>query len=1536
MHTRLHGIHSAGVSALVILTTTFAASAWGQLFQPAPASPVLVGPAPNAPVMAAVGDFNNDGNPDIVTANPGNGTFSILFGNGAAGFTLAPGSPVTTPAPNRLAVTDYNRDSKADIAVAEVSGGFHVRAGNADGTFAGVLGLGGLSMSFRLATADFNNDNLPDYVATSQSGTYRVGFGTAGGGINVLGNLVTFATGDSYVATGDFNNDRNIDIVLAAGTTVYSRRGDGALSFSAIGTANAGGTVAGIASGDFNNDGNRDVAVIRTDSKVAILLGNGANGFTAAAGSPFDIGLVPSDIAVADLDNDGRLDLAIPGSAAGGIAVLGGNGSGGFAALPGSPFAAPNASSIAIADVDFDGKLDLIAADTPNRSVRVLLNKMPRIYWIPTRMEFFSTLGETAAKVIGGSVFSDTGAPFFDLNSAAWLTAGDGCTGSCLFANPNGLQAGVYEAFSRPWFNGGHSTPVRATLHVTKPAGGITSTLNLNVAGNPRGVTGGDFNGDGKADFAVSSPNGNSITVFLGDGAGAFTAAPGGAVTVGTNPEALIAADFNRDGKLDLATANTGSNDVSILLGLGNGTFGPLPALTYAVATLPAAITSADFNGDGYPDLATTSYSGAAVNVLLGNGFGGFNQAPGSPMGGRFGGKSIAVGDFNGDGKLDLANGRDAGVDILLGDGKGSFTATGASPLTAFSGAFWVSVTDLNADGKEDLVVARRVFDIVATATGNGDGSFAAAVPVTVPATPEWLAIDDMNGDGVPDVVISHGTKTMTVLKGPINATDQFALGSFGGGAVITADFNGDGTRDIATVNQLTQAQVLFSGSPVPSLDLTLQNTTIDLNQTNDFTATATVANAFDYATGNIRFTVTPFQPAPNSVAVTRLTSPLRYRSISTYTGKAAGTNTVTARYLGDTRFSPSADNAKDFTVSSGNLALNGTATRSTTVGTSFPGVFAVRVTNSSAQPVAGFQVVFTPAAGASVTLQSAGGIALTGGAIAAITDAQGIASVTATAGNVAGTYGLGAQSRWGTSATINFQLTVLPGTAAGISVQSGSGQAAQMGAAFGQPLRAKVADALGNGISGVTVTFTVPPSGASATLASPTAVTDSAGVASVSATANNAAGTYLVTASASGVPGSAAFTLTNGASAGAPAFIVPANNATVTSTIISFQWTLVPTAQRYELRVIEASTPQQFRVELLGSSATNAIYTLPSGNYRAEIRSCDASGCSAPGITNFVIAGGSVPTVRPAGVSCTVVNDANQNRLNCSWTALAGAHFYFVNVVQPNTGPGGGALTVAGQQVGTNSISVLIPNGQASVLVRGCTGDGCGPFSSALGINPAIGNPTVPILGEPFAGSSVDAGSNAPQITFSWNRVAGDNGSNFLYRLYVQDFSRNAPALDVLTTSNFYAAYFNPGTRYDALVIATPVGGGVPRQGPPSAFLTRGRVPKSPVVTAPVFGSTVSRDGQGQVTVTWTPLVNSDGTVSTRNYQYYFAGPGQPVSGVTPLTSLPLTLAPGSWLGTMRACTTGTSCTAGSETGWGPWNNQAGSEGGMASFTVQ
>jgi hypothetical protein len=172
--------------------------------------------------------------------------------------------------------------------------------------------------------------------------------------------------------------------------------------------------------------------------------------------------------------------------------------------------------------------------------------------------------------------------------------------------------------------------------------------------------------------------------------------------TVGSSPISVTVGDFNGDGKSDLATANVGSNNVSVLLGTGTGSFGP--ATNFSVGGGPFSVTVGDFNGDGKSDLAVANFSSQKVSVLLGTGTGSFGLATNFTVGSSP--YSVTVGDFNGDGKSDLAvaNFNSGNVSVLLGTGTGSFaTATNFSVgLKPFS----VTVGDFNGDGKSDLAVA--------------------------------------------------------------------------------------------------------------------------------------------------------------------------------------------------------------------------------------------------------------------------------------------------------------------------------------------------------------------------------------------------------------------------------------------------------------------------------------------------------------------------------------------------------------------------------------------------------------------------------------------------------------------------------------------------------------------------------------------------------------------------------------------------------------------------------------------------------------
>jgi hypothetical protein len=212
----------------------------------------------------------------------------------------------------------------------------------------------------------------------------------------------------------------------------------------------------------------------------------------------------------------------------------------------------------------------------------------------------------------------------------------------------------------------------------------------------------GDFNGDGKLDLAVTNYGGNTVSILLGDGTGNFTLVSSS--VTGTWPTSVAVGDFNGDGKLDLAVTNYGGDccnspgTVSILLGDGTGHF--TLASSLAVGDNANSVAVGDFNGDGKLDLAVASIGGSTVSILLGDGTGNFTLTASPPVSAWF----VAVGDFNGDGKLDLATAPGNGnPSILMGDGTGNFTLVSSPP--AGDCPVSLAVGDFNRDGQLDLAV---------------------------------------------------------------------------------------------------------------------------------------------------------------------------------------------------------------------------------------------------------------------------------------------------------------------------------------------------------------------------------------------------------------------------------------------------------------------------------------------------------------------------------------------------------------------------------------------------------------------------------------------------------------------------------------------------------------------------------------------------------------------------------------------------------------------------------------------------------------
>jgi len=230
-------------------------------------------------------------------------------------------------------------------------------------------------------------------------------------------------------------------------------------------------------------------------------------------------------------------------------------------------------------------------------------------------------------------------------------------------------------------------------------------------------------------------------------------------IPVGNEPGSVAVTDLNHDGKPDIVVANTASETMTILLGDGRGHFQPAPGSPFPVGHLPNDIAAGDFNGDGNPDLLIPNTQTPYLTILLGDGNGRFHPAPQSPFAtaSQPHPHGVAVADFNGDGKLDAVTdswGRNQ-VNLLLGDGHGNlitpgrFFAVGKRPYQRLRSA------DFNKDGKPDVVTTNLDGNSVTILLGDGTGGFhqPPGSPFATGAAPWAVAIDDINKDGNLDLV---------------------------------------------------------------------------------------------------------------------------------------------------------------------------------------------------------------------------------------------------------------------------------------------------------------------------------------------------------------------------------------------------------------------------------------------------------------------------------------------------------------------------------------------------------------------------------------------------------------------------------------------------------------------------------------------------------------------------------------------------------------------------------------------------------------
>jgi len=1102
----------------------------------------------NQPDGITAGDFNRDGILDLAVANYADSSVSILLGVGDGSFQSAHSYTVGSSA-LAVAVADWNGDGIPDLAVATFSD-VKILLGNGDGTFHAPVSYIAGSNPFALAVGDFNADGKADLaVANDSSGSISIFLGRGDG---TFLPAATYNVGASprSIATGDWNEDGKTDLAVANfgsnDISILMGNSDGTFQPAVSYSNPPGASPTGVMASDVNGDGHADllIAYYGNGWRFNVSLGSGAGTFSSADWESAGAGAY--GLAVADFNGDGSVDLAIAGGGTNSVLVFAGHAAtlslsgDGQSTIAGTQFASRLRATVVDAGLKAIPGV-FVGMTAPASGAGATLSPVNGSI---TDASGVAAQDATANRNLGAYTISVNAGllhtSFHETNilgPAAVLTPANATQRTRVgtaFPKPlqvtvtdiaGNLLSGVTVTFTAPASSA--SATLSSTTAATNASGVASVTATANAAAGPYTVTA----AVGAVTTSFSLTNQGAALLSLSASTSSTTLSSPVTLTAAVTPAAATGTVSFYDGVSFLGTRT-----------LSGG------AATLTTSTLATGVRKlrATYSGDSVYSGTASNSATVTVTVLASNYL---VPKPSVPLGGAP--TAVLAGDFNGDGNLDLAAVTTAAkIQVLLGNSDGTFQ----SPVSYNTGVVQqaVAVGDFNGDGKPDLITSSAAFFTLFI--GNGDGTFQTGVPITVPALASFLLVADFNGDGLADLLASSTTEVRVYLgngDGTFQTGSQLAT-SLGIATVAVDDFNGDGKPDLAYV---------VGGSIVVRIgigDGTFQNPLLYPSTSSFVNAIAAgdvngdgypdlIANGYyahlillGNANGTFQSPVSTALPyySETQVRVTDFNGDGKpdlvtvggFYGIGVQLGNGTGTFQAAVTYPGV--YGPlqllsgdvNHDSRMDFFSVSGSLAsvfqgafLTMTAplgtSQTTVAGTPFSSPLQLKVTDSSGNPVSGLPVTFSyPSTGASASLSST----------SATTDASGIASITATANSVLGTYTVTA-TLGPLSAT--FSLTNALGAAAALTL-SGTPQSTRAGTVFQQPLQAIVKDAGGSALSGVTVTFSAPASGASATLSALSAVTDSSGIAKVTATANSTVGSYVVTATAGAASGS--FSLNN------------------------------------------------------------------------------------------------------------------------------------------------------------------------------------------------------------------------------------------------------------------------------------------------------------------------------------------------------------------------------------------------------------------------
>ncbi len=746
-----------------------------------------------------LGDINGDGKPDLIIANSTTSNVSVMINRTVTGSMTPDFTTIvdftTGGKPLSVCIKDFNMDGKPDIAAGDQDSAVCLFINNTiTGDTAAAFSThydfsGGLSVDFA-ASEDFNGDGKPDIVAVDGDDTASVFINTTVPGASVPSCTprVGFATLDlaTGVSTGDINLDGKPDFAIVNYDTMSvflntTTLGSSTPSFSSrFDFAIEDGSPMGIIITDMNCDGKPDVITsnINTNTLSVFLNVTSPGSSVPVFLSRADFGTlqIPENLAVADLNGDGKPDMLTANSGSDSISIFINRTGVGItpASYTNTDFSMQSGStpmSVISQDFNGDGKPDLASGDYNNKEVSVFVNTTTPGSITPTysAAQNFSTGAGSPPALASGD---------FNLDGKNDLAV--------INAEPGGGYIAVFLNTTAPG-----ASSVSFSAHTDFP-----------MANGPRVVEVGDINGDGKPDLIATNGLDNSAAVFLN------TTTPGASVpsfsartdfSTGNEPQEICLADFNGDGKIDFATSNGISNNVSVFFstttpGASTPTFSA--RTDFAGIGLCWGITSADFNGDGKPDIAVTSITVDSVAVMLNSTTPGASTPTFYPHR-RFSTGTlpykVAAGDVNGDGKPDLitANRNSNNLSVLLNATNPGTTIPGFLPRSDFSAGATtqpmdVFIDDLNLDGKPDFAAANNGTDNISVFINRADFPLPVELISFTASTDgqnvnlKWSTAEELNNKGFDIERSSFGSGWQKIGfvdgQGTINTAAQYSF----------------------------------------------------------------------------------------------------------------------------------------------------------------------------------------------------------------------------------------------------------------------------------------------------------------------------------------------------------------------------------------------------------------------------------------------------------------------------------------------------------------------------------------------------------------------------------------------------------------------------------------------------------------------------------------------------------------------------------------------------------------------------------------